>query len=118
MDRAVASGATGRRFESCQAYHLSPLESISLSFPSSPQMPETYQKCTKIPSVRCHRTRIPRALICGAIELGESFPHHVELGLAVPLKDAGIALPEHQRDEVVGYTTGAEPRRERVAKLI
>ena len=35
-------------------------------------------------------------------------------------KDALESLDEaaHQRDEVVGYTVGAEPRREGVAKLI
>ena len=32
MDRAFASGAKGRRFESCQAYHLQVLQGIALSF--------------------------------------------------------------------------------------
>jgi hypothetical protein len=51
MDRAVASGATGRGFESLQAYQLTLSESISLALPSLPQLARTYQKCTKIPSV-------------------------------------------------------------------
>jgi hypothetical protein len=53
-----------------------------------------------------------------AIQPVEGFSHHVQLRLAVPLEDTGIALPKHQRDEVVCHSSGAEPRRERVTKLI
>jgi hypothetical protein len=48
----------------------------------------------------------------------ERFSHHVQLRMAVPLEDSSITLAKHQCDEVVSYTTCAEPRRERVTKLI
>src|SRR5208283_3099723 len=60
MDRAVASGATGRRFESCQAYQLTPhRQSSSLldnqpgSFPRSRMLSESQ---TSIPLAEPRRS--------------------------------------------------------------
>ena len=53
-----------------------------------------------------------------AVELGQRLPHHLELRLAVALKHRRIALPQELRDEVVGDTSGAEPRGERVPQLV
>jgi hypothetical protein len=48
----------------------------------------------------------------------ESFSHHVEFGLAVPFKDARVALPKHQRNKMICHSSGAESRREGVTQLI
>ena len=50
------------------------------------------------------------------VELGQRFPHHVELRLAVTLEHLRIALPQHLRHEMTRHAPGAEPRRKRVAR--
>ena len=51
------------------------------------------------------------------IELGERFPHHVELRLAVTLEHLRITLSEHLRHEMIRQAPGAEPGRKGVAQL-
>jgi len=80
--------------------------------------PKTYQKCTKNPSIQSRCTKIHCALVCRPAKLCKRLPHHVENSLAIPLKDSGIALPQHQRHEVVSDSANAELRRKRVTQLI
>ncbi len=53
-----------------------------------------------------------------SVKLGESFPHHVQLGLAVPLEDLRIALPQHLGYEVVRYSPCTEPSGKRMPKVV
>ncbi len=48
------------------------------------------------------------------IKFRRRLPHPIELCLTVPLKYVGIALPQHQRDEVVRNPVGAQSAREGV----
>ena len=57
-------------------------------------------------------------LVCLAVEPSQGLSHHVEFRLAIPLEDAGIALAEHQCDEVVCHASGTEARSERVTQLV
>ena len=112
----VSSGATGRGFESLQAYHLTPLFSVYpfLSCPS--RRPFLCQNCAKNGSIcpRCAKT--PFMFVGSTIQPVESFSHHVQLRLAVPFEYVGVALPEHQGHKAVGYTSRTEPCRERVTQ--
>jgi hypothetical protein len=51
------------------------------------------------------------------VELGQGLAHHGELGLAVTFENLGIALPKHERDEVVCNPAGAQARGKRVSEL-
>jgi len=42
-----------------------------------------------------------RVFVCLTVDPGQRFAHHVELGLAIPLKNLGITLPQHLGDEVI-----------------
>ncbi len=42
------------------------------------------------------------------IKFRQGLSHHIELGLTVPLEYVGIALPQHQRDEVIGHSSQQE----------
>ena len=53
-----------------------------------------------------------------AVELFKRFAHHHEFRLAISLEHARVSLAEHLGDEVVCHSTGAEPRRENVPKVI
>ena len=47
-------------------------------------------------------------LVSVAVEPGQCFAHHGELGLTVPLEDVCVALSEHLSDEMVSDAAGAE----------
>jgi hypothetical protein len=48
----------------------------------------------------------------------ECFAHHVEFGLAVPLENCGMALPEHQCNAAIRHAASAEPGCKRMAQLV
>ena len=52
------------------------------------------------------------------VEPWERLPHHDQLGLAVPLEDASVALPQHLSNEMVCDCTRAQPSCERMAPLV
>lgn len=52
------------------------------------------------------------------VEFFEGFAHHTELGMAIPLEDRSVRLPQHFGHDVIGHASRAEPCRERVAQLI
>jgi hypothetical protein len=83
-----------------------------MSIPEAASVTKVYQNGSIWP--RC--TRTPFVFVSSSIEPVKGFSHHVQLRLAVPLEHAGIALPKHQVDEGVGYTTRAEPCGERVTQ--
>src|SRR5215831_13854181 len=85
-----------------------------MSSPKAASVTKLYQNGSIWP--RC--TRTPFVFVSSTIEPVKGFSHHVQLRLAVPLEHAGIALPKHQGDEVVGYTARAEPCGERVTQLV
>jgi hypothetical protein len=58
---------------------------------SGSSVPKVFQK--SLIQDRC--SRILPVFMSLSVELFESFPHHVQLGLAVPLEDLRIALPQH-----------------------
>src|SRR5579875_1472330 len=56
--------------------------------------------------------------VSSTIQSVEGLAHHIELRLTVPLKNSGMALPEHLGNEVIGDPASTEPRRERVTQLV
>ena len=52
------------------------------------------------------------------VEPCKRLAEHLELGLAVPLEDSGVVLPQRLRDEVIGNPACTESRRERVTELV
>jgi hypothetical protein len=53
-----------------------------------------------------------------AIQPCQRLSHYVELRLAVPFENLGIALTKHLCDEMIGNATGAEPGSEGVPKVV
>jgi hypothetical protein len=81
-----------------------------MSIPSAVSATKLYQNGLVWP--RC--TKTPFVFIGPTIQSVESFSHHVELRLAIPLEDTGIALTKHQGYEVVCNSSGTEARCEGV----
>src|SRR6516162_3236483 len=59
------------------------------------------QKCSKSTLLWAWCSKSPFVLAGTTVELCERLAHHGELGLAIPLKHVGVALPEHLGNKMI-----------------